>query len=558
MSTSSFEGEEEDNNPFTSGLSQMDFPYQKRLLSEEEETSKDNVNSIDSPSNREQLSKSNARAIPSQSEAPQYQRPESLVISIIDANKTSDGHSTSGFITYTISYNGTLIRRRYREFESFRNSLVALFPTTIVPPIPTKQTLTDILSSATSVTSKATNTSSLVNSTNNFEGLSGNPDSSVNIIDHRKRMLSIFLNRCLQIPKIRDCDIFRNFLDPNLNWTDVLNHPPLSQVPKNPLQCDPIHPEKSKLLHSLMPIPSSIATSSPINLLKNATNVNGSDHRRSSSSSSSGDEIELASRIAENNIMVEIDKVDKKNSKYLADISNISSELGILFNAFSLQESDQLAALLEKISTNYDQNYLNLENLCKTLYLKYSEPLLELSQFSNITKKLIKFKNKKLLQLKLISDELARKEKNLKNLTVGYSNWENSRLNETLSKFDNNGESGPDGDPVTAAVKFKIPGVNKLTSVFKERIYDSDPVKTHRDKVNKLIFDIDQLKKIQELANKDFKVLETEIDKELQNYEKYFKSIEFKKLLLELVKDALEYARNNLENWEEFRAVLDK
>ncbi|GMM37318.1 Atg20 protein [Saccharomycopsis crataegensis] len=528
---------EEDNNPFASGLDQMDFPYQKN-------------GHQDKSDNKDQSSNKGGSAIP---------KNRKDKISIIDANKTNDGHSTGGYITYTISYNNTLIRRRYREFESLRNSLVALFPTIIVPPIPTKQKLGDIISSATSATtSKASNTTSHMlsvnQSTHNLENLSNHLEP-INIIDHRKRMLSIFLNRCLRISKIEDCEAFRCFLNPNLNWNDVLEQPPLSVIPKNSLQCDPIHPEKSTYLHTIMPIPNSLSqsTTSAIHMLRNvATNQEVKEETE--------EDQELSSKTIENSVMSELDKVDKKCSKYIADLSNISSELGILFNAFSLQEIDSVQANhLEKVSTIYDQNYLNLEILYKSLYLNYTEPLLEILQFTVITRKLIKFKNKKYAQLKMIDDELARKEKSLKNSTVGYSNWDNPKLNNAISKIDlaDKSKSSSEQQKVVTQ-KFKIPGVNKLASVFKEHVYDNDPVKTHKDKVNKLIFDINQLKEMKKLAVKDFGLLETEINQELLKYEKFFKMIEFKKLLLKLVQNVLEYARKNLENWKEFDKVISK
>lgn len=530
----SFEEQEEDNNPFTNGLSQMDFPYKERLEPDEEPASEESQKLLNTQDDVEVKPKKVFGQF-----SPLVGK---MAIEIVDANKSSDGHSANGYITYTISYNDKLIRRRYREFESFRNALLALFPTLLVPPIPTKQTITEILSTATGVSSKTAGVANLGSSTSNLDTLVSPLDSSFNIIDHRKRMLSIFLNRCMNTEKIRQLEIFSKFLDPNINWNEVLHQPPLTLIPKSNLQCDPIHPEKSVYLHSLMPIPAS----GPITILKN-----------NAVTASSEDELELNFRTTENSIMSELDKIDKKCNRYLADISNIAAELAILFNGFSLQESDQLASLLEKVSTIYDQDYLNLENLYKTLYLNYSEPLIELAQFSDISKKLMKFKKKKYVQLQLINENLAHKEKSLKNSTVGQNNqWLNSKLDQVLSKFDPN-EVQLENGAKNAPAKFKIPGVNKITSVFKERVYDGDPVKTHQDKVNKLIFDINQLKKVQELAGNDYKKLEAEINKELLNYEKYFKSVEFKKLLLQLVKNMLEYGKKNLDNWEEFKRNFD-
>jgi hypothetical protein len=82
------------------------------------------------------------------------------VVKISDAQKTSV-NSSSPYITYIIkagvsfsfsSLTNQLINHhpqnahahhRYSEFESLRSSLVKLYPTIIIPPIPSKNTLGD-------------------------------------------------------------------------------------------------------------------------------------------------------------------------------------------------------------------------------------------------------------------------------------------------------------------------------------------------------------------------------------------------------------------------------
>jgi len=41
------------------------------------------------------------------------------------------------------------------------------------------------------------------------------------IIDHRKRMLSSFLNRCRKIQDVREDGVFWKFLEPNATWVSV-------------------------------------------------------------------------------------------------------------------------------------------------------------------------------------------------------------------------------------------------------------------------------------------------------------------------------------------------
>lgn len=86
------------------------------------------------------------------------------------------------------------MRRRYRDFASLRETLVNLHPTFIIPPIPEKHTLADYAAKPTKA----------------------KEDEAV--IDHRKRMLTSFLNRCRRIQELREDGVFWKFLDPNASW----------------------------------------------------------------------------------------------------------------------------------------------------------------------------------------------------------------------------------------------------------------------------------------------------------------------------------------------------
>lgn len=90
------------------------------------------------------------------------------------------------------------MRRRYSEFESLRKNLSLLHPCLIVPPIPEKHQVADYMSAPTSA------------------------KENVNIIDHRKRMLGVFLNRCARMREIRYDSVFQRFLDPNASWVRLL------------------------------------------------------------------------------------------------------------------------------------------------------------------------------------------------------------------------------------------------------------------------------------------------------------------------------------------------
>lgn len=86
------------------------------------------------------------------------------------------------------------VSRRYSEFASLRNALVSLHPTLVVPPIPEKHTMADYAAKPTKA------------------------KEDRDIIDQRKRMLAVFLNRCRRMKEVMEDGVFWRFLDPNSSW----------------------------------------------------------------------------------------------------------------------------------------------------------------------------------------------------------------------------------------------------------------------------------------------------------------------------------------------------
>lgn len=89
------------------------------------------------------------------------------------------------------------VRRRYSEFSSLRAALVNLHPTLIIPPIPEKHSMADYAAKPTKA------------------------KEDMNIIDLRKRMLGVFLNRCRRMKEVREDGVWWRFLDPNASWVRV-------------------------------------------------------------------------------------------------------------------------------------------------------------------------------------------------------------------------------------------------------------------------------------------------------------------------------------------------
>jgi hypothetical protein len=92
------------------------------------------------------------------------------------------------------------VRRRYSEFASLRDALTRLHPTLIIPPIPEKHTMADYAANPT------------------------NAKQDQQIIDLRKRMLAVFLNRCRRMEQVRTDGVWWRFLDPNSSWVSCEHH----------------------------------------------------------------------------------------------------------------------------------------------------------------------------------------------------------------------------------------------------------------------------------------------------------------------------------------------
>lgn len=120
-----------------------------------------------------------------------YENPSSPIL-ITYAGKNLEGGG--GYIAYTINTGGLDVRRRYSEFASLRKWLVDLHPTLIIPPIPEKHTMADYAAKPTKAKEDA------------------------GIIELRKRMLAVFLNRCRRMKDVLDDGVFWRFLDPNASW----------------------------------------------------------------------------------------------------------------------------------------------------------------------------------------------------------------------------------------------------------------------------------------------------------------------------------------------------
>jgi hypothetical protein len=116
--------------------------------------------------------------------------------------------------------------------------LCSLHPCIIVPPLPPKNSLSSYAIAGANP---------------------GKAKEDAALVARRKRMLAIFLNRCLAHKTISTERIFRRFLERDVPWSEVLHSPPLTLLPKNALKVPASDPTSATLLalFASLPLPAS-------------------------------------------------------------------------------------------------------------------------------------------------------------------------------------------------------------------------------------------------------------------------------------------------------------
>jgi len=108
------------------------------------------------------------------------------------------GEDRNAYITFLIEIDGQGVRRRYSDFESFRENLIKQNPSSLVPPLPEKQPV-----SVTGMTS-----GSRVQESSEF-------------IEKRRKRLEVFLNRLAKHTILGASRFFHKFLEVD-NWAQVI------------------------------------------------------------------------------------------------------------------------------------------------------------------------------------------------------------------------------------------------------------------------------------------------------------------------------------------------
>ncbi|KAI9318017.1 hypothetical protein BX666DRAFT_1856028 [Dichotomocladium elegans] len=462
-------------------------------------------------------------------------RQDVAYIFITGAQKQSDTPTSKNYITYTIRINDIETKRRYSEFESLRKALCHLHPTLIVPPIPEKHTLMD------------------------YAALQTRVKNDLAMIEKRKRMLQTFLNRVAGHPELGRDHVFHRFLESGVVWSDVLHSPPLSVLPKNPLQMvvskDPSIQSRSAVLSgNLIPIPP------PAYPLKSP------DPRFEESE-------KFTFRIA-NYMSNNLDKSQRKVIRRLGELANDYAELGAVYNGFSLNESGSLANGIEKIGQAVDASYTETANMVTSLEGEFSEPIQEHSQFAHIIKEVLRFRHRKHAQVEMIEDMLQSKMETLDMLQDMES--EARRLEHALSgndastnEVDDSQQSVDNDDPFARNVDHRshprraaktwsrpMRMVNAVGHSLQGMI-DVDPEATRRNQIGKTKDAMEVLQEALDIARKDLAGASSELQEELDRFQKE-KIRDLRDMLIAYAKIHIRYCQKNLESWQEARAEVEK
>jgi hypothetical protein len=360
-----------------------------------------------------------------------YESTEPITITFAGKNLESGGN----FITYTIRTCDLDVRRRYSEFASLRQTLVSLHPTLIIPPIPEKHTMADYAAKPTKAKEDA------------------------GIIELRKRMLAIFLNRCRKMRDVLDDGVFWRFLDPNASWNEVLHSPPVTNIPKNVLKAPPLDPSNPTPAHNYLPLPSTSAklkttsttsqSGTPQSPPNYAAQPSSAAHTTPgpqvfgrfppSTENLSEEELdpyfvnfEASSKELENLLQGSMEKVNRRTLSHLTSWGDDMAELGARFNAFSLSEQSQtLAAAIEKVGQAVDSTYIATAELSSSLSAGFAEPMRESAQFAGVVRSVLRYRVLKRVQEEMTKDELEKKRALLESLER--SEMEAKRLEQHLS-----------------------------------------------------------------------------------------------------------------------------
>lgn len=463
-------------------------------------------------------------------------------VQILETNKLSEGQGRT-YVAYTIRYGDSVVKRRYSDFESLRNILIRLFPMTLIPPIPEKQTIKTYGKAITGSKSNYLLPSETAGSVDLSLSVINGPvnNSDERLIRHRIRMLTGFLNKLLQNDEITRTSIIADFLDSNnANWCDfITSSATFSSLPKSVLQCNPLDPTNTTRVHSLLPIP----YSSPQLLNKDGTIENRDEFTM----------IEHDYRRYESILNNGLYKYNRKITKNMHDLKYSTKELGDAFGEFASNQSRgaELAEQLSHTSDAFDETSTELETLVGRLYYNINEPLSECVHMAGSARDLIKYRKLKSLQLDMVKKSLVIKKANLGKLQEQEKELRkvDAEISQEMVKGQRINLEHPQPRSYSGKLFNKF---SKLANIVKESVTYQDP-DVHTT-IATLRADISQLEESLKVCESDLKVITNVIkNQQLKRFSKE-REKELAEILKNYSKYYREFAEKHLKLWQDVKA----
>lgn len=469
-------------------------------------------------------------------------------VHIVEATKVSEGQSRN-YIAYTIKYGGATVRRRYSEFESLRKILVKLFPMTLIPPIPEKQSITSYGKSITGSKSNYLLPSEGAGSVDlSLSVINGSVNTNdEKLIRHRIRMLTSFLNRLLKNEEITKTSIITDFLNPNnTNWNDVItSSATISSLPKSVLQCNPLDPTNTTMAHAFLPIPSS---STQLLLNKDSMGNNTSIAETDDCFATIENEYKHYEFVLSNRFY----KYNRRITKNLHEMRQDMKELCEAFADFSNDQKRgaELAEQLSHLSDAFDESAIHLETIVGKLYYNVNEPLSETVHMAGAARELLRYRKLKVFQRDILVKTLLYKRGQLKKLEEQEDDAKriDDIVEQEMSKSGHVNFKNPERKTYSGKLMSRI---NKLATIVKETVNYQDPDPTTT--IKNLEKDIEQLSESLDVSEADLKVISSTIKNvELPKFSRE-KDKELSSILKTYSKYLKDYARKNLEAWQEVK-----
>ncbi|CUS22090.1 LAQU0S04e07976g1_1 [Lachancea quebecensis] len=466
---------------------------------------------------------------------------------ILEASKASEGQGRT-YIAYTIKYKASTVKRRYSDFESLRKILIKLFPMTLIPPIPEKQSITSYGKSMAGSKSSYLLPSEAAGSVDlSLSVINGSVNTNdEKLIRHRIRMLTSFLNRLLKNEEITKTSIITDFLDPNnTNWNDVItSSATISSLPKSVLLCNPLDPTNTTRAHVFLPIPSSSTQ-----LLMNKEILATTAHDEADDGFG---KVEQEYRNYEHVMEAGFYKYNKRITKNFHALRQDMKDLSEAFADFSNDQKRgaELAEQLSHLSNAFDESALELESIVGKLYYNINEPLSEAVHMAGAAQELLRYRRLKSVQKTILIRTLLYRKAQVKKLQERESEAKNvdHMVDEQVGQQDRINLKHPQNRTYSGKFMTKI---NKIASMVKETVSYQDPDPAVA--IENLEKEIAQLSESLEVSERDLSIISTTIkDYELPKFSRE-RNEEVSDIMKNYTKYLKSFAERNLKLWQDVK-----